>query len=174
MLNKKSSSLIIGIIVVIIVISVLFYSYFAGQLLWGIIAAGIITLITGLILSLPLITDPLNLSGYRGNEEFESFCVESTCLGDSKVYERPYFFIGVPLGIVLGGIFSKYESIFSIINEGGKTTLVLYHGVCFVSKDDRLSVTGKWYSGKKLGIQGNVVVADRVENLSLGIVFSKK
>jgi hypothetical protein len=75
--------------------------------------------------------------------------------------------------IALGGIFSKYESMFSIAYESG-TTLVLYHGVCFVSKDDKLSIRGKWYRGKKLGIQGNVVVADRVEDLSSGVVFSRE
>lgn len=174
MLTRISSSLVIGIVVVLIVGSILFYSYSVGQLLWGIIAAGMIILIAGMLLFLPLITDPLNSSGYRENEKSESFGVESTCLGDSIVYERPFFFIGVPFIIIaLGGIFSKHESIFSIAYESG-TTLVLYHGVCFVSKDDKLSIRGKWYRGKKLGIQGNVVVADRIENLSSGLVFSRE
>lgn len=126
-----------------------FYSYSVGQLLWGIIAAGMIILIAGILFFLPLITDPLNSSGYRGNEKSESFGVESTCLGDSIVYERPFFFIGVPFIIIaLGGIFSKHESIFSIAYENG-TTLVLYPGVCFVSKDDKISIRGKWHRGKK-------------------------
>ena len=173
MLTKISSPLVIGIVVVLIVGAILFYSYSVGQLLWGIIAAGMILLIAGMLLFLPLITDTLNSSGYRGNKKSESFGVESTCLGDSIVYERPFFFIGLPFIIIaLGGIFSKYESIFSIAYKNG-TTLVLYHGVCFVSKDDKLSIRGKWYRGKKLGIQGNVVVADRIENLSSGLVFSR-
>lgn len=172
MLTRISNSLVIGIAVVLIVGAILFYSYSVGQLLWGIIAAGMITMIAGMLLFLPLITNPLNSSSYRRNEKSESFGVESTCLGDSIVYERPFFFIGVPFIIIaLGGIFSKCESIFSIAYESG-TTLVLYHGVCFVSKDDKLSIRGKWYRGKKLGIQGNVVVADRIENLSYGLVFS--
>jgi hypothetical protein len=174
MLTRISNSLVIGIILVLIVGAILFYSYSIGQLLWGIIAAGMIILIAGMLLFLPLITDILNSSGYRGNEKPESFGVESTCLGNSIVYERPFFFIGVPFIIVaLGGIFSKYESMFSIAYESG-TTLVLYHGVCFVSKDDKLSIRGKWYRGRKLGIQGNVVVADRIENLSSGLVFSRE
>lgn len=174
MLTRISSSLVIGIVVVLIVGAILFHSYSVGQLLWGIIAAGMVILIAGVLLFLPLITDPLNSSGYRGNEKSEFFGVESTCLGDSIVYERPFFFIGVPFIIIaLGGIFSKYESIFSIAYESG-ATLVLYHGVCFVSKDDKLRIRGKWYRGKKLGIQGNVVVADRIENLSSGLVFSRK
>ena len=171
-MTKTSNSLIIGIVVVLIVASILFYSYFRGQFLWGIIAAGMIILIAGMLLFLPLITNPLNSSYHRGNEKSESFGVESTCLGDSRVYERPFFFIGVPFILTLGGIFSKYESIFSIAYEGG-TTLVLYHGICFVSKDDKLSIRGKWYRGKKLGVQGNIVVADRVENVSSGIAFEK-
>jgi len=170
--TKTSNFLVIGI-VVLIVASILFYSYFRGQFLWGIIAAGMIILIAGLLLFLPLITDPLSSSYHRGNENSESFGVESTCLGDSRVYERPFFFIGVPFILTLGGIFSKYESIFSIAYESG-TTLVLYHGICIVSKDDRLSIRGKWYSGKKLGVQGNIVVADRVENVSSGIVFARQ
>ena len=172
MLTRISSSLVIGIVVVLIVGSILFYSYSVGQLLWGIIAVGMIILIAGMLLFLPLITDPLNSSGYRGNKKSESFGVESTCLGDSIVYERPFFFIGLPFIITFGGLFSKYESIFSIAYEN-RTTLVLYHGVCFVSKDDKLSIRGKWYRGKKLGIQGNVVIADRIENLSSGLVFSR-
>lgn len=174
MLTRISSSLVIGIVVVLIVGAILFYSYSVGQLLWGIIAAGMIILIAGMLLFLPLTTDPLNSSGYRGNEKSESFGVESTCLGDSIVYERPFFFIGVPFIIItFGGIFSKYESIFSISYESG-TTLILYHGVCFVSKGDKLSIRGKWYRGKKFGIQGNVVVADRIENLSSGLIFSRE
>jgi hypothetical protein len=173
MLTRISSSLVIEIVVVLIVGAILFYSYSIGQLLWGIIAVGMIILIAGILFFLPLITDPLNSSGYRGSEKSESFGVESTCLGDPIVYERPFFFIGVPFIIILGGIFSKHESVFSIAYESG-TTLVLYHGVCFVSKDDKLRIRGKWYRGKKLGIQGNVVVADRIENLSSGLVFSRE
>jgi hypothetical protein len=172
-LSKKSGSLVTGTIAVLIVTSVLVYSYFAGQLFFGIIAAGIIVLIEGILLFRPLLKDSLNLSGYRGEGESESIGVESTCLSDSRVYERPFFFIGVPFFIVLGGLFSKYESIFSIAYEGG-TTLVMYHGLCLVSKNDKLNVKGKWYRGEKLGIQGNIVIAERIENLNSGLVFSKK
>ncbi|WP_269848889.1 hypothetical protein [Methanosarcina horonobensis] len=147
-MTKGSNSLVKLIILVFIVISLFFYLYFMGQLLLGIIAAGIIILIAGMLLLLPSITDPLSSSYYRGDEKSESFGVESTCLGDSRVYERPSFFIGVPFIITFGGVFSKYESIFSIAYESG-TTLVLYHGLCFVSKDDKLSISGKWYRGKK-------------------------
>ena len=62
------------------------------------------------------------------------------------------FFLGLPFIIVFGGIWSKYESVFSIEHEG-KTVVVLYHGLCLVSAGDRLLTRGKWYKGKKLGIQ---------------------
>ncbi len=104
------------------------------------------------------------------NEEAEILGVEAKAAVDSRIYERPSFFLGIPFIFIFGGIGSKYESVFSIEHEG-KEVVVLYHGLCLVSAKDRLLVRGKWYLGKKLGIQGNVVVADRVENLSSGIVF---
>jgi len=50
MLTRISGSLVIGIVVVLIVGAILFYSYSVGQLLWGIIAAGMIILIAGMLL----------------------------------------------------------------------------------------------------------------------------
>ncbi|HIH92839.1 TPA: hypothetical protein HA338_01950 [Methanosarcina acetivorans] len=49
-MTKGSNSTVILIVVILIVPSVLFYSYFMGQLLWGIIAAGMIILIAGMLL----------------------------------------------------------------------------------------------------------------------------
>ena len=106
-------------------------------------------------------------------EETGKFGVEAKASVDSRIYKRPSFFLGAPFIIVFGGIGSKYESVFSVEYEG-KAVVVLYHGLSLVSAGDRLLIRGKWYQGKKLGIQGNVVVADRVENLSSGLVFSKK
>ncbi|WP_243684145.1 hypothetical protein [Methanosarcina barkeri] len=149
MLTRISSSLVIGIFVVVIVGSILFLFLFCRSAPLGYYSCGNDYSDCRYTIFLPLITDPLNSSGYRGNEKSESFGVESTCLGDSIVYERPFFFIGVPFIIIaLGGIFSKHESIFSIAYENG-TTLVLYPGVCFVSKDDKISIRGKWHRGKK-------------------------
>ncbi len=109
----------------------------------------------------------------KKKEENGEFGVETKATVDSRIYERPSFFLGLPFIIVFGGIGSKYESVFSVEHEG-KTVVVLYHGLCLVSSEDRLLISGKWYRGKKLRIQGNVVVADRVENLSSGLIFSKK
>lgn len=106
-------------------------------------------------------------------KENEEFGVDTKALVDSRIYERPSFFLGAIFIFAFGGIGSKYESVLSVEYEG-KAVIVLYHGLCLISAGDRLLISGKWYQGKRLGIQGNVVVADRVENLSSGLVFSKK
>lgn len=103
--------------------------------------------------------------------EAEEFGAEATASIDSRTYEHSSFFFGIPFIIVFGGIRSNYESVFSIEYER-KNVVVLYHGLCLVSSGDRLLIHGKWDREKKLGIQGNVVVADRVEDLSSGLVFS--
>jgi len=105
----------------------------------------------------------------KGTEEFGD---EVKACVDSRIYERPSFFLGILFIIVYGGIGSKYESIFSIEYEG-KIIVVLYHDLCLVSAGDRLNIRGNWYRGKKLGIQRNVVVAHRVENLNTELVFSR-
>ncbi|AKB52824.1 hypothetical protein MSBRW_3571 [Methanosarcina barkeri str. Wiesmoor] len=109
----------------------------------------------------------------RPKKESEEFGVEAKAAVDSRIYERPFYFLGIPFVIVFGGIGSKYESIFSIEYEG-KTVVVLYHGLCLVSATDKLLIHGKWYKGKKLGIKGNVIIANRVEDLSSGLVFSRE
>jgi hypothetical protein len=108
----------------------------------------------------------------KGNKDDEEFGTEARAAVDSRIYERPSFFLGVPFIFVFGSIESKYESVFSIEHEG-KTVVVFYHGLCLISAEDRLLIRGKWYRGKKLGVQADVVVAERVENLSSGIVFEK-
>ncbi|WP_232308617.1 hypothetical protein [Methanosarcina lacustris] len=132
--------------------------------------------ITGVFLFSVLIVDPLDSRTKNENEirekEEDEFGSEVMAAVDSRIYERPSFFLGVPFIFVFGGIWSKYESVFSIEHEG-QTVVVLYHGLCLVSAEDRLLIRGKWYRGKQVGIQGNVVVANRVENVSSGIVFEK-
>lgn len=109
----------------------------------------------------------------KKKEETGEFGVEVTASIDSRTYEHSSFFLGIPLIIILGGIRSSYESVFSIEYKG-KNVVVLYNGICLVSAADRLFIHGKWDKGKKLGIQGNVVIADRIENLSSGLVFSRE
>jgi len=107
----------------------------------------------------------------KKKNETEEFEAQATASIDSRTYEHSSFFLGIPLIIILGGIRSSYESVFSIEYKG-KNVVVLYNGICLVSVADRLFIHGKWDKGKKLGIQGNVVIADRIENLSSGLVFS--
>ncbi|AKB45891.1 hypothetical protein MSKOL_0114 [Methanosarcina sp. Kolksee] len=109
-----------------------------------------------------------NEKNMKETEEFEAQAAASI---DSRTYEHSSFFLGIPLIIIIGGIRSSYESVFSIEYKG-KNVVVLYNGICLVSVADRLFIHGKWDKGKRLGIQGNVVVADRIENLSSGLVFS--
>lgn len=86
----------------------------------------------------------------KRKEETETLGVEAKAVVDSRIYERPSFFLGVPLiFIVFGGRGSKYESVFSIEYQG-KTVIVLYHGLCLVSAEDQLFIRGKWYRGKNL------------------------
>lgn len=204
-MDKRDRTYFIAVSAVLaaLVMCILIYSYFKAQLLWGIIAVGMIVLLVVFLLFCLVFTDSLAFLrkseggkfGVQGVESgkvtsegveskgvdsegansggVESEGVESEALSDSKVYERPSFFFGMPFGFVLGGVFSRYESLFSMEYDGG-SAVVLYRGVCLVSKGDRLCITRKWYSGKKVGVRGNVIVADRVENLGSGLVFSKE
>jgi len=101
--------------------------------------------ITGIFLLSVLIVGPLdsrtkNEYEIKENEEDE-FGNEVIAAVDSRIYERPSSFIGLPFIIVFGGIWSKYESVFSIEQEG-KAVVVLYHGLCIVSTGDRLLIRG--------------------------------
>lgn len=127
-----------------------------------------------------LLVDPLDSKARREeakkegrNKKPEISGVETRAVVDSRIYERPFFFLGIPFIFVFGGIGSKYESIFSVEYEG-KNVVVLYHVLCLVSATDRLRIHGNWYRGKKLGIQGNIVVGDRIENLSSGLIFKRE
>lgn len=55
---------------------------------------------------------------WRRKNETEEFGVEAKAAVDSRIYERPSFFLGALFTIVFGGIGSKYESVFSIEYEG--------------------------------------------------------
>ena len=96
--------------------------------------------------------------------------VDAEATTDSRICEKITGFLGVPLILVFGGVWRKYESIFSV-KYGGENIVVLYQGICLVSKNDKLRITGEWYKGKTIGIEKNVVVAHRIENISSGIVF---
>ncbi|WP_052734386.1 hypothetical protein [Methanosarcina sp. 2.H.A.1B.4] len=132
----------------VLILCILIYSYFKAQLLWGIIAAGIIVLISVFLLFIFVFTDPLAFSWKSEGRESGVCGVESEAFSDSKVYEKPSIFFGIPFGFVLGGVFSRYWSLFSMEYDG-VSAVVLYHGVCLASKGERLIITGKWRPGKK-------------------------
>ncbi len=44
--------------------------------------------------------------------------IVSKVLADSRIYERMTSFLGIPIIIVFGWVWGKYESIFSIEYEG--------------------------------------------------------
>ena len=83
----------------------------------------------------------------KRNKDGEEFGTEARTVVDSRTYERPSFFLGVPFIFVFGSIESKYESVFSIEHEG-KIVVVFYHSFCLVSAEDKLLIRGKWYRGK--------------------------
>ena len=82
-------------------------------------------------------------------KDTEEFGDEVKACVDSRIYERPYFFLGVPFIIVFGGIGSKYESIFSIEYEG-KIIVVLYHGFCLVSAE--IGTGGKSWEYREMSL----------------------
>jgi predicted ABC-type exoprotein transport system permease subunit len=158
-MHKQYKIIIIVELIAVLIIMALFFH--VGQSLLGITAG--LTLFVILLLVNPMVLKTMNR-----NAEQES--VESRAMTDSRICEKMTSFIGVPFILVFGGLWGKYESIFSIDYDGG-SVIVLYPGVCLVSKNDELKIVGKWYSGKNVGIEGNFVTASRVENLSSNLVF---
>ena len=158
-MNKKYQIvLVVGFTVAFAILS---FGLTADIFLWAIIAASI-------FLAVLLLTYPINQRLSSQNEDSE--IVESETLTDSRICKTMTSFIGIPFFIVFGGLWGKYESMFSV-RHGGDAVVVLYYGMCIVSKNDKLRIIGKWYGGKKVGIEGNFVMASRIENISSGIVF---
>ncbi|MDW7775819.1 MAG: hypothetical protein SCH39_05690 [Methanosarcinales archaeon] len=112
--------------------------------------------------------NPLKKDSTNNTEETG---VDTEATTDSRICEKTTSFIGVPFFLVFGGVWGKYESIFSVKHEGANI-MVICPGICLVSKNDTLKILGKWYNGKKVGIEGNIVMARRIENLSSGMVFN--
>jgi len=158
-MHKQYKIIIIVELIAVFAIMAIFVP--AGQSFLGITAG--LTLFATLLLVNPMLQKSIDR-----NTEQES--VESKALTDSRICEKMTSFIGVPFILVFGGLWSRYESIFSIEYDGG-AVVVLYPGMCLVSKNDELRIVGKWYRGKKVGIEGNFVVASRVENVSSNLVF---
>ena len=128
------------------------------------------TVALALIFVLILLINPVKRSS---EGKTKTIGVDAEATTDSRICEKITGFMGVPIILVFGGVWSKYESIFSV-EYGGENIVVLYQGVCLVSKNDKLRITGEWHKGKKIGIEKNVVIASRVENMSSGIVFDNE
>jgi len=113
---------------------------------------------------------PVNPFGRNSEDETETIRVDTEATIDSRICEKTTSFIGIPFFLVFGGVWGKYESIFSV--EHGGNVVVTYPGICLVSKNDKLRIIGKLYNGNKVRTENNVIIASRVENMSSGIVFN--
>ena len=129
-----------------------------------------ILILTLMLIIVPIIILLWSVNPLKRNSETEIIGIDAEATTDSRISKTMTSFIGIPIFIVFGGLWGKYESVFSV-RHGGGAVVVLYNGMCIVSKNDRLRIIGKWYNGKKVGIKGNFVIASRVENISSGIVF---
>ena len=156
--RKYQIVLVVGFLAAFAIMS---FGFTADIFLWGILAASI-------FFAVLLLLYPTSQRSLSQNEDSE--IVESEALTDSRISKTMISFIGIPFFIIFGGLWGKYESMFSV-RYGGGAVVVLYYGMCIVSKNDKLRIIGKWYNGIKVGIEGNFVIASRIENISSGIVF---
>ena len=129
-----------------------------------------ILILTLMLIIVQIIILLWSVNPLKRNSETEIIGVDAEATTDSRICKTMTSFIGIPFFIVFGGLWGKYESMFSVRHGGGEV-VVLYNGMCIVSKNDKLRIIGKWHNGKKVGIEGNFVIASRIENISSGIVF---
>ncbi|MDY0387272.1 MAG: hypothetical protein RBT65_09115 [Methanolobus sp.] len=102
----------------------------------------------------------------------EEETIEANAVTDSSIVNRLTSFLGIPFIIVFGWLNNKYVSIFSVEHNNHRL-IILYSGICPVVKNDRLRITGKMGSGGKIGIQGMIMKAFTIENLSSGDIYEK-
>jgi Na+/proline symporter len=114
---------------------------------------------------------PVNPLKRRSEDKTETVSIDTEATIDSRICEKTTSFIGIPFFLVFGGVWGKYESIFSVEHDG-ENVVVTYPGICLVSKNDKLRIIGKLYNGNKVRTENNVIIASRVENMSSGIVFN--
>ena len=116
---------------------------------------------------------PVNPLKRNAEAETETVGIDTEAPIDSRICEKTTSFIGIPFFLVFGGVWGKYESIFSVEHDG-ENVVVTYPGICLVSKNDKLRIIGKLYNGNKVRTENNVIIASRVENMSSGIVFNTR
>lgn len=133
-------------------------------------SGAMITIVLGIVLIIILLW-PVNPLKRRSEDKTETIRVDTEATIDSRICEKTTSFIGIPFFLVFGGVWGKYESIFSVEHDG-ENVVVTYPGICLVSKNDKLRIIGKLYNGNKVRTENNVIIASRVENMSSGIVFN--
>ena len=133
-------------------------------------SGAIITIVLVIVLIIILLW-PVNPLKRRSEDKTETVGIDTEATIDSRICEKTTSFIGIPFFLVFGGVWGKYESIFSVEHDG-ENVVVTYPGICLVSKNDKLRIIGKLYNGNKVRTENNVIIASRVENMSSGIVFN--
>jgi uncharacterized protein YneF (UPF0154 family) len=142
----------VGIIPIILVMA---YSFWISQLLLGII---IFLIIGTFIVARAIISDQ------KLTEELNQEEIVVQVRADSNIFKVPSYFVGIPFFIVFGEMGSKYESIFSVENEDEEITVV-YPGICSVSKNDEVAISGIMVSDKKGNIVRKCMKASSVEKI---------
>ena len=133
-------------------------------------SGAIITIVLVIVLIIILLW-PVNPLKRKSEDKTETVGIDTEATIDSRICEKTTSFIGIPFFLVFGGVWGKYESIFSVEHDG-ENVVVTYPGICLVSKNDKLRIIGKLYNGNKVRTENNVIIASRVENMSSGIVFN--
>jgi hypothetical protein len=133
-------------------------------------SGAMITIVLVIVLIIILLW-PVNPLKRRSEDKTETVGIDTEATIDSRICEKTTSFIGIPFFLVFGGVWGKYESIFSVEHEG-ENVVVTHPGICLVSKNDKLRIIGKLYNGNKVRTENNVIIASRVENMSSGIVFN--
>ena len=154
--NMNLNNRIIAVIAFISIFTFLLLAFQAGQLLWGIIAA----LAIAAMLMVQIAYSRNRIAKEVVLEEFVARVVTGP-----NIFKVPGFFIGIPFFIVVGGISSKYESIFSI-EYGGEEITIIYPGICSLLRNDMVKLTGTMIDGGKMGVHGKCMKACDVENMS--------
>jgi hypothetical protein len=147
-----------------LVMAILVYSYYIGQFLYGVLISVLIVIV--FLIPVKDIGGPRASKTTTVQEE-----LEGEVLGDSRIYEKANSFIGIPIGIVLGKVFGRYESIFTV-RSGKGSVIVVYPGICPVSRGGNVRVFGTWYEGESVGIKGNFVRAESVVDEGSALVFA--
>ena len=135
------------------------------------LGSGAMTTIVLVIVLIIILLWPVNPLKRRSEDKTETVGIDTEATIDSRICEKTTSFIGIPFFLVFGGVWGKYESIFSVEHEG-ENVVVTHPGICLVSKNDKLRIIGKLYNGNKVRTENNVIIASRVENMSSGIVFN--